>query len=128
MEESPFLPLPEGLLIDHVEQSETKLTVMVISTRPEAVCPGCRHPSEHVHSQYQRTVRDVPSGGQEVVLRLCVRKFFCLSLCCPRKVFAERLPELVHAYARVSNRLFESLKAIGLCASAEVSERLTPKL
>jgi transposase len=128
MEESPFLPLPKGILIDQVEQAGTKLTVTVISTRTEAVCPGCGHPSEHIHSQYQRTVRDVPSGGRQVVLRLCVRKFFCLSLCCERMVFAERFPDLVQPWARCSNRLLEALKAIGLAASAEVSERLTPQL
>ncbi len=128
MEGSPFLPLPEGMLIDRVEQTDSQLTVTVISTRAEAACPGCGCSSEHVHSQYQRTVNDVPCGGRKVVLRLGVRKFFCLQLCCPRKVFAERLPDLVQPWARVSNRLLEELKAIGLAASAEVSERLAPRL
>jgi transposase len=128
MEGSPFLPLPEGMLIDQVEQTKTKLTVTVISTGTEAVCPDCGHASEHVHSQYQRTVQDVPSGGRQVVLRLCVRKFFCPDQSCQRKVFAERLPDLVQPWARVSNRLLEELKAIGLSASAEVSARLTPRL
>ncbi len=128
MEGSPFLPLPEGMIIDQVQMTEAQLTVIVISTRPSAPCPGCGCPSEHVHSQYQRTVNDVPCAGRNVVLRLCVRKFFCLQLCCPRKVFAERLPELVRPWARVSNRLLEELKAVGLAASAEVSERLAPRL
>jgi transposase len=128
MEGSPFLPLPQEMLIDHVEQTDSQLIVIVVSTRTEAVCPGCGHPSEHIHSQYQRTVRDVPCGGRQVVLRLCVRKFFCLSLCCPRKVFAERLADLVQPWARCSDRLLEALKAIGLSASAEVSERLAPRL
>ncbi len=128
MEGSPFLPLPEGMLIDRVEQTDCQLTVTVVSTRAEAACPGCGCPSDHVHSQYQRTVSDVPCGGRTVVLRLCVRKFFCLRLSCQRKVFAERLPDLVQPWARVSNRLVEELKAIGLAASAEVSERLTPRL
>jgi len=128
MEGSPFLPLPEGMLIDRVEQADCQLTVTVVSTRAEAACPGCGCSSEHVHSQYQRTVSDVPCGGRNVVLRLCVRKFFCLRLSCQRKVFAERLPDLVQPWARVSNRLVEELKAIGLSASAEVSERLTPRL
>jgi transposase len=128
MEGSPFLPLPEGMLIDRIEQTDSLLTVMVISTRAEAVCPGCGCPSEHVHSQYQRTVHDTPCAGRHVVLQLRVRKFFCLHLCCPRKVFAERLPDLVQPWARVSNRLLEELKAVGLSASAEVSERLAPKL
>ena len=107
MEGSPFLPLPEGMVIDQVQITKSQLTVMVISTQPEAACPGCGSLSDHVHSQYQRTV----------VLRLSVRKFFCLSLCCPRKVFAERLPDLAQPWARVSNRLLEELKAIGLSAS-----------
>src|SRR6266496_2739884 len=53
---------------------------------------------------------------------------FLLHLCCPRKVIASRLPDLVQLWAWVSNRLLEELKAIGLAASAEVSERLTPRL
>ena len=128
MEKSPFLPLPEGLVIGQVEISEAKLTVEVISTQPCAHCPGCGNPSDHVHCQYQRTVHDVPCGGRNIVLRLCVRKFFCWTATCPRKVFAERLPDLVQPWARVSNRLLEELKAIGLAASAEVSERLAPRL
>ena len=44
------------------------------------------------------------------------------------KLLYERLPDLVQPWARVSNRLVEELKAIGLAASAEVSERLTPRL
>src|SRR6266852_37044 len=128
MEESAFLPLPEGMLIDQVHQSESQLTVVVISTRASAPCPGCGCPSEHVHSQYRRMVNDVPCGGRRVVLRLCVRKFFCLTPTCQRKVFAERLPDLVQPWARVSNRLLEEVKALGLSASAEVNERLAPRL
>ena len=128
MERSPFLPLPEGLVLGQVEISEAQLTVEVISTHPCARCPGCETHSDTVHCQYQRMVHDVPCGGRRVILRLQVRKFFCRESSCPRKVFAERLPDLVQPWARVSNRLLEELKAIGLAASAEVSERLTPRL
>ena len=128
MERSPFLPLPEGMIIGQVEITPTQLTVEVISTQPCARCPGCGTPSEAVHCQYQRTVHDVPCGGRNVVLQLGVRKFFCRTATCRRKVFAERLPDLVQPWARISNRLLEELKAIGLAASAEVSERLAPRL
>jgi transposase len=128
MERSPFLPLPEGLVIGQVEIAEAQLTVEVISTQPFARCPGCGSPSDHIHCQYQRTVHDVPCGGRRVVLRLSVRKFFCRMPTCHRKVFAERLPDLVQPWARVSNRLLEELKALGLAASAEVNERLAPRL
>ncbi len=128
MERSPFLPLPEGMVIGQVEITSTQLTVEVISTQPCARCPGCGNSSDAIHCQYQRTVLDVPCGGRKVALRLKVRKFFCRTPTCPRKVFVERLPELVRPWARVSNRLLEELKAIGLAASAEVSERLAPRL
>jgi hypothetical protein len=128
MEKSPFLPLPDGMVLGQVEISEAQLTVEVISTQPCARCPGCGNLSDAVHCQYQRTVHDVPCGGRSVVLQLCVRKFFCRVPTCPRKVFAERLPDLVQPWARVSNRLFAELKALGLAASAEVSERLAPRL
>jgi transposase len=62
------------------------------------------------------------------VLRLGVRKFVCRAVTCERKVFAERLPDLVQPWARISNRLLEELTAIGLSASAKVSERLAPRL
>jgi transposase len=128
MERSPFLPLPEGMVIGQVEIAPTQLTVEVLSTQPCAPCSGCGTLSDAVHCQYQRTVHDVPCGGRRVVLRLRVRKFVCRNASCPRKVFAERLPELVQPWARISNRLLEELKAIGLAASAEVSERLAPRL
>jgi len=128
MEKSPFLPLPDGLVLGQVEIGEAQLTVEVISTQPCARCPGCGTLSDAVHCQYQRTVHDAPCAGRKVVLRLHARKFFCRTATCPRKVFTERLPELVRPWARVSNRLLEELKAIGLAASAEVSERLAPRL
>ena len=128
MERSPFLPLPDGMVIGQVDITPIQLKVEVISTQPYARCPVCGNPSEAVHCQYQRTVRDVPCGGRSVVLRLRVRKFVCRTVTCQRRVFAERLPDLVQPWARISNRLLEELKALGLSASAEVSERLAPQL
>jgi transposase len=90
MERSPFLPLPDGMVIGQVEITPTQLTVEVISTQSYAHCPVCANPSDAVHCQYRRTVHDVPCGGRSVVLRLCVRKFFCRIAACQRKVFAEK--------------------------------------
>src|SRR2546425_9546033 len=44
------------------------------------------------------------------------------------RCLAPRLPDLVQPWARMSNRLLEELKALGLAASAEVNERLAPRL
>jgi transposase len=94
MKRSPFLPLPEGMVIGQVAMTQTQLTVEVVSTQPYAHCPVCGTPSDAVHCRYQRTLRDVPCGGRSVVLQLGVRKFFCRTASCQRKVFAERLPDL----------------------------------
>src|SRR5260370_41223788 len=84
IERSPFLPLPEGLVLGQVEISEAQLTVEVISTHPCARCPGCETLSDTVHCQYQRLVHDVPCGGRRVRLRLTVPKFFGRLSSCPR--------------------------------------------
>jgi transposase len=84
MERSPFLPLPEGMVIGQVEIAQSQLTVEVISKQPCARCPGCGTLSDAVHWKSQRTVHDVPCGGRHVVLRLRVRKFVCRSATCPR--------------------------------------------
>jgi transposase len=118
MVECPFLPLPEGMSIDHVLQSESQITVVVISTSASARCPGCGCFSEHIHSRDPRTVKDLHRAGRRVVLRLCVHKFFCLTLTCRRKVEAPRLPTLVQSWARVTNRRLQALQALGLAASA----------
>ena len=115
-------------MIDQIQATGGQLVVEVISTQSSATCPKCGCISEQIHSHYQRTVQDAPCAGQRVVLRLAVRKFFCRQPSCQRKIFTERLPDLVRPWARVSNRLLSEVKAIGLSASAEVSERLAPRL
>src|SRR6266571_1031425 len=125
---SPFLPLPDGIVISSVRGATTELVVHIACRLPCAACPVCQQPSERVHGTYVRTVADLPCGGRRVILRLSVRKFVCGTPACPRQIFTERLPDLVQSYARMTNRLRDALVALGLATSAEVSERLAPQL
>ena len=125
---SPFLPLPDGIFISSVRTSVTELVVHIACWNSCAACPLCQQPSERVHGDYVRTVADLPCAGRRVILSLTVRKFVCATPTCPRKIFTERLSELVQSYARMTNRLREALVALGLATSAEVSERLAPSL
>src|SRR5947207_15051598 len=102
MERTPFLPLPEGMFIEEIETSKTDLLVSVVSTYPTSCCPLCARPSSSVHSYYQRGVRDVPCGGQNIRLVLTVRKFFCRNADCQRKIFTERLPTFVEPWAKMT--------------------------
>src|SRR5215475_8872171 len=116
----PFLPLPDGLVIESLTRAETQLTVRVACTSPTACCPLCQQPSKRIHGNYGRTVADLPCAGHRVILALVVRKFVCRTSTCPQQIFTERLPELVQSYARITNRLREALIALGLSTSAQV--------
>ncbi len=128
MERTPLLPLPEGMLIDQIKATETSLLVAVISTHPTSCCPLCWEPSSSIHSHYSRAVADVPCGGRQVQLSLTVRKFFCRNRLCQRKVFTERLPQLVEPWARMTIRLCQSLQSIGLATCGKGGARLAARL
>ncbi len=125
---SSILLLPESIAIEALYPTKTHLTVQVICTLKSASCPLCQQSSERIHGSYGRTVADVPCGGRRVTLTLTVRKFVCRTPNGPRKIFTERLPELVQSYARMTNRLLEALQTLGFATCGEVGERLTPKL
>jgi transposase len=93
---TPVLPfaLP-GCLIDAVRSVGTTLLIDAHTIHPSQRCPACGQASARVHSRYLRLVRDLPSAGRPVRLLLRVRRFFCGAPACPKRTFAERLPELV---------------------------------
>src|SRR5260221_14440779 len=66
MERTPLLPLPEGTLIDQIQDAETRVIVTVMATSPTSCCPLCLEPSSSIHSLYKRTVADVPCGGPDM--------------------------------------------------------------
>ncbi len=99
MEVSSLLSLPEGLCVEWIKPQDADLWVGVVSVRLSSCCPLCAQASSQVHSQYQRTLRDVPCGGRKVVLRLAGRTFFCRNPDCTRKIFTERLPPFVEPWA-----------------------------
>ncbi len=128
MEVAHLLALSDDLLIDHFTITASALVIEVISTQSACCCPVCGQPSDQIHSRYRRVVADVPCGNRPVRLHLEVRKFFCRNTNCLRKIFTERLPELLQPSARMTNRLRSVLQALGLATGGEGSARLAPKL
>src|SRR5690242_6380076 len=100
-----YLSLITTIRIDHIEIVDDVLEVTAASLQIRSSCPICNHESKHIHSRYQRTLMDVPCSLRRVRLYLEVRKFFCRTPTCPRKIFTERIPELVRPSARMTNRL-----------------------
>ena len=86
MEKTPLLPLPEGMLIEQIQSTETGLVIAVVATHPTACCPLCAFASSAMHSHYRRVLRDAPCAGRRVQLCLTVRKFSCRHPLCERKI------------------------------------------
>ena len=105
MEITSLLSLPEGLRVTSSTSEEQGMTIRMSSEHPSACCPLCDEPSELVHSQYQRHLRDFPCGGQVLCLQITARKFFCQNVACSRKIFAERLALLAKPWAQMTLRL-----------------------
>jgi transposase len=106
--EMPYVfPLGEGLELTQMERNEEKLILHVRATPSSVLCPLCAQPATRLHSRYRRVVKDLPCTGQRVQLILYVRTFFCDTVTCARKVFAERLSHLVAPWAQMTTRLSE---------------------
>ena len=125
---SPLLSLPDQLVVDQVSVHYDGLTVHVRSIAPSAVCPLCSRPATRIHRRYLRTRAALPSGGRQLVLSLVVRKFFCPTSDCPRRIKAPRFPGLVHPWARMTLRLCAELEAIGFATSGEGGAHLATRL
>ncbi|MEU1274066.1 ISL3 family transposase [Streptomyces sp. NPDC005799] len=81
-----------------------------------------------MHDAYQRRLRDLPLGGQRVVIQLRIRRFICGTPTCPRRTFAERFAQLTAPYARFTIRLNRTLERIGLALAGRAGARLAAHL
>jgi transposase len=128
MEMSQFLHLGDGLEVTHLERGDDHLRLYVTSTSRSCSCPVCGQPATRLHSRYRRVVKDLPCAGQQIQLILHVRKFFCDTAVCVRKIFAERLPQLVAPWAQMTTRLCETIQDIGLATCGRLGARLASRL
>jgi len=128
MSSSPFLPLPTGLEIASIRTTDDLVVVGVVSTKASSHCPLCFCPAQRRHSQYTRVVADLPCAGFRVQLIVHVKKFFCDTADCRRKIFTERFPTFVEPWARMTTRLCQAIEAIGMATCGEVGARLAERL
>ena len=75
-----------------MDDTTAQITLRVQSTQTSAPCPLCATPARRIHSDYGRTLADLPWAQYRVCLQLRVRKWFCRNRACPRRIFTERLP------------------------------------
>ena len=76
---SVLLPHLAGVIIEEVAVAAGLLLVLARARAGTSACPKCGTVSGRVHSRYQRRLSDAAIGGQQVEIRLAVRRF----LLCP---------------------------------------------
>ncbi|WP_247871511.1 MULTISPECIES: ISL3 family transposase [unclassified Azospirillum] len=125
-----ILPLlPPGLLVQQVQPGLDRVLILTASEARTACCPLCGTPSACVHSRYTRTLADLPWQGRTVAVRVAARRFRCQMAACPRRIFAERLPEITAgAWSRRTARLGNLQRQIGLALGGEAGARLAQQL
>src|SRR5260370_931909 len=128
MPTTPLLPLPQGLEITSINETKEEVVVRVTSQRASSCCPVCGVSSSAIHSYYRRKPQNLPCAGRPIRLLLTVKKFFCRQPECRRKIFVERLPELVEVWSRLTMRLRNAVQDIGFATCGKGGERLACKL
>lgn len=118
-----LLANPALLHIEKIVAQVETITIVIKTAGRHASCPQCGQPSTQVHSRYQRSVADLPWEGIAVRLELHTRKFFCRNEACRRRIFCERLPEVVAPYGRKTLRLDDTLTIIGFALGGRPGAR-----
>jgi len=108
-----------------VDETAAQITLRVQSTQTRASCPLCATPARRIHSDYGRTLADLPLAQYRLCLQLRVRKWFCRNRACPRRIFTERLPTVAAPWARRTLRLAERLVALGVALGGKAGVRLS---
>ena len=107
-----------------VDDTTAQITLRVQSTQTRAPCPLCATPARRIHSDYGRTLADLPWAQYRVRLQLRVRKWFCRNRRCRRRIFTERLPTMAAPWARRTLRLAQRLVALGVALGGTAGVRL----
>lgn len=128
MDISTLLADPAAIQIQYFTSEPNSITLVVKVIQSQPCCPKCERPSSSLHSNYQRTVADLPWYGVAIKLLLHTRKFRCKNPLCSQKVFCERLPKVVAPYARKTVRLNAALTLLAFALGGEAGARTACRL
>ncbi len=125
-----LLPDKNLLLLEscNIDEERREVIVLVSSVQTAVKCPVCNEATHKIHSHYERKIADLSWANYGTLLQLRVRKFFCINTECKRRIFTERLTDIVAPWARRTMRLASRLTAIGLASGGAAGFRLSQKL
>jgi transposase len=121
------LPDPKTLILDGVEREQNRF-ILTVRTRQPTACPKCGRSSKARHSEYVRTIQDLPWQGLSVYVQAKIRRFRCRNPACSQKVFAERLPGIASRRVRRTDRLDSVIRFVGYSAGGLPGSRLLDRL
>ncbi|MFF8848083.1 ISL3 family transposase [Streptomyces sp. NPDC015127] len=114
--------------LEQVSFAGEMLILEAAACGPPPRCPECRARGRRVHSSYERGLAERPLGGQKLIVRLRVRRFFCDRQSCKRRTFVEQVNGLSERYRRSSLELKQWLRAVAIELGGRAGERLCRKL
>jgi transposase len=123
-----LFPQLAGLAVERVFLAGRSVRIQARTCSAGSACPACGAWSVRVHSRYERRLADTAAGGQEMVVQLLVRRFFCGNDVCASKTFAEQVHGLTSRYGRRSTGLREALRAVALALGGRPGARLSGRL
>jgi hypothetical protein len=114
--------------LETIELSEQTILVHLHAMRINSSLPtvrnawlSCPQPLSAHHCR-------VAFGARRLILKLLVRKWICREPSCSQRIFAERFPELVQRYARMTDRLVEALQSVGVTTNGADAARILSSL
>jgi transposase len=123
-----LFPHLAGVSVERVVLSGRVVRIGIRASGSRAACPACGTVSRRVHSRYERRLSDLAVSGQEVMLELSARRFFCVAVTCEKATFAEQVPGLTVRYGRRSAVLTEVLRAVALALGGRAGARMSARL
>ncbi len=120
--------LPEPLRLEAITETGEMVVVHVRLVGQGASCPDCGESATHVQSKYVRRIADVPWADRRIRLHVTIRRFWCATADCPRRIFAERLHPVARPYARRTVRADTALEAVAFALGGEAGSRLARRL
>lgn len=120
-----LLNLPAGhFILRHVAVEQGVVAFVMESRSKRCRCPLCHQFSHHVHSKYQRHLKDLPCFVNRTQIHLTVCKFYCRNPHCSQKVFTERFTTGITPHQRRTQRLTELLLSVFRQLSGRGAERI----
>lgn len=101
-----------------------RIEILAESRQVAPQCSSCGTAAQRVQSRYERQLDDLPWQGLAVRLVLRLRRFFCDQEDCPRRIFAEAIPEVAPPKARKTTRLTKVVNLIGFALGGRPGARV----